>query len=188
MNAPRKYSGDYELQDVPGKNGKGIKTTAVYRGDYWQCTLADADYRAALRRMLMLLSGISLLYIAMGLLPTGAVGSSGAAAPYVLLPYIAMLLPIGMSWGKTVLLFHAKRKLERREYDQWVVRLRGYSRALLVCAAAAGAGDLLYTLLHLKVEHVLSDVLFALASFIICGFCIGFVHIQNRCQWGKLDK
>ena len=140
MSAARKYSGDYELQDVPSKNGKGIKTVAVYRGDYWRCVLGDEEYRTALRKMLALLAGISLLYIAMGVLPTGAIGSSGAAAPYVLLPFIALLLPIGMSWGKTVLLSRARRELERREYDQWVVRLHGYSTAMLACAAGTGAG------------------------------------------------
>jgi hypothetical protein len=183
MSAARKYSGDYELQD-----GKGRKTVAVYRGDYWRCVLADEEYHTALRKMLALLAGISLLYIAMGVLPTGAIGSSGAAAPYVLLPFIALLLPIGMSWGKTVLLSRARRELERREYDQWVVRLHGYSTAMLACAAGTGAGGLLYTFLHWGAEHAVQDALFTLAACIICGLCIWFVHIQDRYRWEKLDK
>ncbi|MEA5040753.1 MAG: hypothetical protein VB086_13095 [Clostridiaceae bacterium] len=188
MSMYGKYKDDYELQDAPHLNGKGTRTVAVYKGGYWRYELSDREYRRFLWRMVLLLVGMTGLYAAMAILPAGPLGSSGPAAPYVLLPYAMLLFPLGMCWGKVLSLAFAGRELQRREYEQWVVRRRQYTVALLLCAAAAGAGGLVYTVANRDAEKIVQNVWFVLLAALMTALCWIFLLLQDHAVCTKLDK
>lgn len=188
MIAERKYKDDYELSEVPRKNGKGTRKVAVYRGDYWRDDLPDHAYRPFLRRQAALLFGIGILYALIGFLPSGAMGSAGPGTPYVVLPYIAFLLPFGMCIGKLVMLAQAKRELERKAYELWVVRRMHFSKAMLVLSGSLFLGGIIYTILHKCTVNIVHDVLLTASAGAICAFCWGIIRAQNGCHYSKLDK
>ena len=184
----RKYKDDYELRDVPRKNGRGTRQEAVYTGGYWSYDLPERPYRVFLGLLAAALLVMSALYVVMGLLRTGSMGAGGAAAPYVLLPYVALLLPLGFCWGKLFSLATAGRLLERRGYELWVRGLRSWSVGLVVCAGACCVGGLVYALTHRGGAHAAADLVFAALAAAVAGLCWLMIRIQDRYPCAPVDK
>ena len=183
----KKYKLDYELRDEPRPNGR-TRLAAVYTGAYWSYHLEPRQYRALRVLLLGTLCLMSAAYVAMGLLRTGSMGFGGPAAPYVLLPYAALLLPLGMCWGKTLVMPAVQRPLERREYEQGVRGRRGWSTALLVCAAAAFLGGGMYALLHRGTATAAHDLLFLLLTAALGALDWFFIRVQDRYPCTKEEK
>ena len=121
----RDYAKDYER----------IGSTVRYIGKYYRLTLEQpAQNRRKAAYVFSLIAAFA-LFVAVGFSGSPALGAGGGATPlYVVLPYVVLLLPLGLGLARAVLLAVKSTPLEHAEYDKYLVQQKG----VLVSALALG--------------------------------------------------
>lgn len=116
----RAYADDYER----------IGGTTRYKGKHYRISMEQParDLRKA-AYALLLLCALG-LFAAVGFSGSAALGAGGAAPVYVVLPYVLLLLPLGLGLARALLLAMKSQPMEYAEYDKYVVR----QKAVLVAA------------------------------------------------------
>ena len=98
-------------------------------------------------------------------------------AVYVALPYVLLLLPVGLSLGRGAVLIALQKPLERAAYDRYLLRQKDVLLAALVCALALALGLCLF-LAFGSYDKILVELpaLAAAALFAVCAFCLLRLH------------
>jgi hypothetical protein len=105
----KKYSEDYELQEVTDEKGK-TKEVAVYCGDYYEVSLDEQGVPRFKKMCFILLAMIAFWHLA-----GGFIGNLGMYKFYVALPYVAAFFPIVYLAAGIINLPREKRNFRRDE-------------------------------------------------------------------------
>jgi hypothetical protein len=156
----RDYAKDYER----------VGRTVQYTGKHYRF---DIERGLLIRRKIIYLLSLAAalgVFIAIGLSGANAFGGVGKpAAAYVVLPYILLLLPLGLASARAFLLIIKKKPLEYAEYDKYLVRQRAVLISALVLCGCLAAGSLAFLLFG--GASGLRDIV-VLVESLLCGGCI----------------
>lgn len=133
----RDYAKDYEQ----------IGSTVRYRGKYYRLNMEQPvlNRRKVVYAVLLLLSLV--IFVLIGFSDSAALGAKGGAAPiYVLLPYVGLLLPLGLGLARAVLLALKSRPLEHAEYDKYIVQQKSVLLTALILCVILFLGMLVFLL------------------------------------------
>lgn len=170
----RDYAKDYER----------IGNTLHYKGKHYRFEIEQPALNR--RKAVYALSMVAALicYLLIGFSDSAALGAGGGPAPiYVLLPYVGLLLPLGLGVARALLLVFKSRPLEYAEYDKYLVQQKG----VLVSALAAGGILLLGMVIFLFLGHADQTAqMIALAEAALCAACIFLAFQQYHALFGSV--
>ena len=168
----RDYAKDYER----------IGSTVRYKGKHYRFILEQpALNRRKALYALLLLSALA-LYVAVGFSGSAALGAGGGSTPvYVLLPYVALLLPLGLGLARAVLLAVKSRPLEYAEYDKYLVQQKGVLLTALILSCALLLGMIAFLLFG---KASLEGQWTALTETALCAVCILLAFRQYHALFG----
>lgn len=168
----RDYAKDYE------RNGSAVR----YIGKHYYFDMEQSALLWRKAGYLALLLAACAFFIAIGFSGSAALGAGGGRTPiYVVLPYVALLLPLGLGLARAVLLVLKSRLLEYAEYDKYIEQQKGVLlSALFVC------GILLLGLLAFLLfgGAKIAGQFTAIAECILCAGCIFFAFRQHHALSG----
>ena len=162
LKRTRNYARDYIQSSDNG--------AVQYAGKHYCFALEESMLRCMKRRYALLLFAAAVLYIAIGLLGSVAFGGAGVpAAISVVLPYVGLLLPLGIACGRAAMLAKTRRPLEFAEYDRYLVQQKGVLIGALALAGCLvlGLAALLF-ILALRAKAGLARELVSLALAALC--------------------
>jgi len=150
----RKYTDDFENVVTVDENGKE-KTTAVYRGVYFEILLDEEDLRKVKRNTLLLLAGVCILHVA-----AGFVGNPGMYQFYISLPYVLAFFPL-LYLALGLFLFPGeKRKYRRDEIGHSYYRARTSSLVLLIFLSLCVLGTIGFLIFTSEPDSRMLEYLF----------------------------
>ncbi len=156
----RDYAKDYE------RDGKSVR----YTGKVYLLNLPKPQLNLKKSIYLISLFAAVALYVALGFSGSAALGGGGTpAAVYVVLPYVGLLLPLGLGLARAVLLVLHSKSLEFAEYDKYLVQQKGVFIGMLALSGCLSIGLLVY--LFADVKSIRSDIL-VFAESLVCAGCI----------------
>lgn len=162
----RDYAKDYER----------VGKTVQYKGKHYRFDMERLLLNRRKAAYLTLLAAALGAYLAIGLSGAASLGAVGKpAAIYVVLPYILLLLPLGLGIGRAFLLILKTQPLEYAEYDKYLVQQRGVFIAALVLCGCLAAGSLAFLLFGVG-QGMRELVVFA--ESLLCGACIFGAFLQ----------
>jgi hypothetical protein len=170
----RSYAKDYEH----------IGNTVHYKGKHYRFTLNQPalNWRKA-AYVLSLLAALA-LFVAIGFSGTAALGAGGGRTPaYVVLPYVVLLLPLGLGLARAVLLAFKSRPMEYAEYDKYLVQQKGVLLAALGLSGILFLGMVAFLLFG---NADVSGQWAALAEAGLCTACIFFAFRQYHALFGSI--
>jgi hypothetical protein len=172
-----KYASCYTVIENITPNGK-TKKQVIYNGIYYSFHLDDAAYKR-LKNMYAAFAGLMLVcYFVIAFIKASSLGAGHTPALYTALPFVFLLVPIGMCAGKVFLLLFLPNKLEYPKYDKYVVHLKTYSAILFALCVATLVGQLAY--LILSPDTPVSDYLFAVLAAFLTFLSVCFLREQRK--------
>ena len=101
----------------------------------------------------------------------------------------ALMLPLGVCWSKAIgLACCEKGLLERREHDDFVVRRRGWTLALLICAGLLTVGGVIFLLLHRGAETFKMDARFCADAVLLCVMAGLLIRVQDTQRFERGEE
>ena len=168
----RNYAKDYER----------IGSTVRYKGKHYHLTMEQPalNRRKALYVLLLLIA--LALFVAVGFSGSPALGAGGGTTPiYVVLPYVLLLLPLGLGLSRAVLLAFHSRPLEYAEYDKYLIQQKAVLLAALVLNGILFLGESAFLLFG---GADAAGQWTALAETGFCAICIFFAFRQYNALLG----
>lgn len=171
----RKYAEDYRTTTVLDARGKAVEHVEYMGARYFpQDEKLFARLKPAYAAAGVLAAA---LYVLAGLCEATSLGGVQAPCAYVALPYVALLLPAGMTAAKALTFAVTKSGMERIRYDRCVRALRGYTLAYAILAALTAIGAAVWAFLN---SAVLGDALLIAACVCMAALGVGFCRLQKR--------
>lgn len=170
----RAYADDYER----------IGSTVRYKGKYYRFTLDQPalNRRKAVYALSLLVALV--LFVAIGFSGSPALGGGGLPTPaYVVLPYVVLLLPLGLGLARAVLLVFKTRPLEFAEYDKNLVQQKGILLVALGLCAALLLGLFLFLFFG---NGDKGGQWLAIAETAVSGGCIFLAFRQYHALFGSI--
>jgi hypothetical protein len=131
----RDYAKDYEQ----------IGSTVRYIGKHYRLTLEQPAQNRRKAAYVFSLIAAFVLFVAVGFSGSPALGAGGGATPmYVVLPYVVLLLPLGLGLARAVLLAAKSKPLEHAEFDKYMVQQKGVLLGSLVVCGLLILGELVF--------------------------------------------
>ena len=169
----RDYAKDYEK----------IGSTVHYKGKHYRFELEQpALNRRKAVYVLSLLAALA-LFVFVGLSKSPALGAGAPAPAYVILPYVGLLLPLGLGLARAILLAFKSRPMEYAEYDKYLVQQKGVLLSALVLNGVLLLGMLAYLLFG---QSKLSTQWIALVEAAACAACIFLAFRQYHALFGAI--
>lgn len=161
----KKYFSDYAV----GADGR-----VTYTGGSYRLRLAPGEGKKAKLFVSLMLLLAAALYITAGI----AAGRPGRTF-YVLLPYIAGFLPLGMALLAAAAFVATPGGMTRKQYDRGIGRLPKAALALgILAGAAALAGVIAFALAGFSAPYS-ADVLF-IAGTASCASCAALIYRRAK--------
>ena len=171
-----KYTQHYTVSEILDANGK-LKQTVTYKGPYYRFQVDSETYKR-LKLVYAAFAAVTLLaYFLAALLGASSMGAGGAPAFFVVIPFVLLLLPLGMCAGKIIMFLPLSERLEFPQYDKYVTALRTYSILFLVFSAFLLAGQLVYLAFFPANLH---DFFLAALAAVLAGAGAFFRRFQNK--------
>ncbi len=173
LQRTRNYAKDYIQSSDNG--------AVQYAGKRYCFALEEPALRDVKHRCALLLFMAVVLYAGIGLLDSTAFGGEGVpAAIYVLLPYVALLFPLGLACGRAAMLAVTRHSLEFAQYDQYMVQQKGLLIGALALAGCLvlGLAALLFILV-LRGSAGIARELISLAAAALCWGSIVAAYKQH---------
>ena len=169
----RDYAKDYEK----------IGSTVHYKGKHYRFELEQpALNRRKAVYVLSLIAALA-LFVFVGLSKSPALGAGAPAPAYVILPYVGLLLPLGLGLARAMLLAFKSRPMEYAEYDKYLVQQKGVLLSALVLNGVLLLGMLVYLPIG---QSKLSTQWIALAEAAACAACIFLAFRQYHALFGAV--
>lgn len=170
----RNYAKDYQ------RVGKSVR----YTGKHYRLDLEQPGLNRRKAAYLLLLICAAGLYVAAGLSGAASFGAAGKpAAIYVVLPYIVLLLPLGLAIGRAFLLAVKTKPMEYGEYDKYLVQQRGVLFAALGLCACLILGNLAF--LVSSAERGMRELM-SFFTALLLGGCIFAAFLQYRALFSRV--
>lgn len=170
----RKYTEDYENVVTTDEKGNE-KTTAVYRGDYFEFDLDEAGIRRFKRNCLLLLIPIILLHIS-----AGVVGNPGMYKMYISLPYVLAFFPLLYLATGILMLPKEKRKYRRDEVGLSYYRMRSSSLVLLIFLGIGLLGEIGFLVFGAADNATTLEILFIAFEVPAAGAVFFLINLQRK--------
>lgn len=170
----RAYADDYER----------IGSTVRYKGKHYRFTLGQPalNQRKAIYALSLLFA--LALFVAVGFSGSPALGGGGMPTPaYVVLPYVGLMLPLGLGLARAALLVFQNRPLEFAEYDKNLVQQKGILLTALVLCGLLLLGLLVF-LLFGGADN--GRQWLAILESALCGGCIFLAFRQCHALFGAI--
>ncbi|MEA4915738.1 MAG: hypothetical protein VB061_14320 [Christensenella sp.] len=162
----RDYAKDYER----------IGSTVHYKGKHYRIQIEQPALNRRKAVYVLCLFAALILYVLIGFSDSSALGAGGGPSPiYVLIPYVGLLLPLGLSFARALLLVFKSRPLEYAEHDKYLVQQKGMLLSALIVNGVLLIGMIVFLILH--ADNRAAQVL-ALAESALCASCIFFAFRQ----------
>ena len=162
----RDYAKDYEK----------IGSAVHYKGKLYRFTIEQPalNWRKA-AFVLSLLVALG-LFALIGLSDAPALGAGGhASAIYVILPYVLLLLPLGLGLARALLLAIKTAPLEYAEYDKYMLQQKPVLLGALILSLILLAGELAFLLFG---EAETAAQFASLVETALCAACIFTAYRQ----------
>ena len=170
----RDYAKDYEK----------IGSTVHYKGKHYRFEIEQPALNRRKAAYVLSFFSALVLFVLIGFSDSAALGAGGGPAPlYVLLPYVGLLLPLGLGIARAALLAFKTRPLEYAEYDKYLVQQKGILLSALVLSGVLLLGMVVF-LLFSKSESAAQWIAFAEAA--LCAVCIFFASRQHHALFGSV--
>lgn len=131
----RDYAKDYEK----------IGSIAHYRGKYFRFTIEQPALKRRKAAFVLCLAFALVFFAFIGFSDSPALGAGGhASAIYVILPYVALLLPLGLGFARALLLAFKSAPLEYAEYDKYMVQQKPVLLVSLILSFVLLVGELAF--------------------------------------------
>jgi len=153
-----KYLGSY----VPNLRGEYEYTGTYYKID----VLPDSLKRIKLWCAVMA-GTIAVLFVLAGLTNAGS-----SRVMYVMLPYVAALLPIAFMLADVYRIARYQKPMTQKQYDQSVVQLKAVTIATLALIALSAIGHIVYLAFFCAPEGMVRELLYL-------AFCIGIIAVST---------
>jgi hypothetical protein len=134
----KRYADDYETVMKTDEKGRE-KKIAVYRGDYFECSLDQAGLGTFKRKSRVFLGLAAVLHIS-----GGFINNQGMFQFYVALPYVFAFFPLMYMAAGVLRLPKEKRKYRRDEMGLSFDRIKLNSRGLLFFLGMGTIGEILF--------------------------------------------
>ena len=170
-----RYAGEYRLENQSDVNGK-IKTVAVYHGREYHITVSGETLRSFLRKWCGGLVVNVILFLP-GLFLNGA----GGRHPYVMFPYILLLLPIYLCAGMVFSLRGKRKYWEHRERDRIERRSRGCPVMMSALSLISGAGRIIACCVNGTWSA--ADAICAAAMLLMCICSAGMFVLDKKLKF-----
>jgi hypothetical protein len=164
----KKYSEDYELEEVTDKNGK-TKEVAVYRGEYFEVSLDEQGVPRFKKICLVLIALIAFWHIG-----SGFVGNLGMYKFYVALPYVLAFFPMVYLAAGIFNLPREKRNFRRDEIGLSFDRIKTTSIVVMAALGVGVVGEIAYILFGsgekasvLELLYLSLELMAAAAAFLV---------------------
>ncbi len=162
----RDYAKDYEK----------IGSTVHYRGKHYRFELEQPALNLRKAVYVLSLFAALVLFVFVGISDSPALGAGGGPAPaYVLIPYVGLLMPLGLGVARAVLLAFKSRPMEYAEYDKNLVQQKGVLLSALFLSGILLLGMLAFLLFG---QSNFSAQWIAIAETALCAACIFFAYQQ----------
>jgi len=143
LSGEYEYTGAYFKIDVPADSLKRIKL--------WCAVMAGS---------------IAVLFILAGL-----INASSSRVMYVMLPYVATLLPVAFMLADVYHIARYQKPMTLKQYDHSVLQLKAVTVATIALTAISAVGDIVYILFFCASEHIVRELLYLTA-------CIGMTAVS----------
>ena len=170
----RDYAKDYER----------IGSTVRYKGKHYRLTMEQPAQNQRMAAYVFSLAVALALFVAIGFSGSPALGAGGKGTPlYVVLPYVLLLLPLGLGLARAVLLAFKSRPLEYAEYDKYLAQQKG----VLLSALALNGILLLSMIAFLLFGGAQAAAQWmAIAETVLSGACIFLAFHQYHALFGSI--
>lgn len=156
----RDYAKDYEK----------IGSTVRYKGKHYRFTIEQPALSWRKAAYVLSLLFALLLFAASGVSDSPALGAGGGVgAIYVLLPYVILLLPLGLGFARALLAALKSAPMEYAEYDKYMVQQKAVLLFGLALSLILLIGELLF--LFFSGQEIAPQWL-AIAETALCAACI----------------
>lgn len=170
----RDYAKDYEK----------IGSTVHYKGKHYRFEMEQPALNRRKAVYVLSLFAALVLFVFIGVSKSPALGAGGGPAPvYVLIPYVGLLLPLGLGLARAVLLAFKSRPMEYAEYDKYLVQQKGVLLSALVLNGVLLLGMLVYLLFG---QSKLSTQWISLVEAAACAACIFLAFRQYHALFGAV--
>lgn len=172
----RKYTSDYRLENVEGKNGK-TKTISVYRGDLFDWVISKEEVEkikkiftfSTIMEWVLLLVSLSL-------------NTNKGRVAYVSLPLIAVAFPL---LGQTDCLFalrKTRKSVERKDKDKVSEKLVSYVFVTLFLSSCSALG---HVISWLTSGESFLDAALLIMNILLIGLAWNLFSKRNKLQMKK---
>lgn len=172
--ALNKYKDDYETVVTTGEDGRE-HDEIVYRGDYYEIPLDEADLIRFKRNSLLLLAVIIVLHIAGGFL-----NNRGMYQMYVAIPYALAFFPLLYLTEGILRLPKEKRKYRRDEIGNSFERMKTSSWVLFVFLGIGVLGDIFFLLFIADGNRIDLDIFYLLIEVLVVAAVYAIIHSQRK--------
>ncbi len=167
-----RYAGEYRLKNQSDASGK-IKTVPVYCGKQYRISVSGDTLKAFARKWLRSLIVNTVLFLP-GLFLNGA----GGRHPYVVFPYIFLLLPIYLCASMLLLLKGNRTYWEHRQRDQIERRSRGCPLIMALLSLISGAGRIIAC--SVNGTWSAADAICAATMLLMCVCSVGMFRLGKK--------
>jgi len=163
----KRYSDDYEIVITEDEKGRE-KTTAMYRGNYFETVVNAQDLVKFKRNGLLLIAAIIGLHVG-----AGFIANPGMIQFYVSLPYVIAFLPLYFLAAGMLRVPNKKRKFRRDEVELSFDRVRSASIFLLVFLSMSIIGELVFLFWFAKAKfnfeylYLAVEILALIAAYVL---------------------
>ncbi len=141
-----KYASYYTANDILDENGKR-RRAHLYTGRYYRYPVDAATFKKIKIVHAVFAAFCALVYACAAVFSGPSLGVGGAPAVYVAMPFVLLLLPIGMCLGKCAMFLTLPQRLEFPQFDRYVTALKAWVVLLIAFGAAALVGQIVYLIL-----------------------------------------
>lgn len=169
----KRYADDYETEITTDEQGRE-KKVAVYRGQYFEVELTEAELSRFKRNSLLLLAAILFVHTA-----SGFVANQGMNQFYIALAYVLAFFPILYLVMGALRLPSEKRKYRRDEIGLSFDRMKSTSHILLILVGIALVGEVAFLVFFFNGDQYTREIIF-LALEVLAAVAIFFVVRMQR--------
>ncbi len=152
LNGEYEYTGVYYKIDVPVESLKRIKS--------WCAVMATV---------------IAVLFVLAGL-----TNAAGSRIMYVMLPYVAAVLPIAFMLADVYRIARYQKPMTQKQYDQSVVQLKAVTIATLALIAISAVGDIVFLAFFCAAKDVARELIYLSACIAIIAVSVALLVYQRR--------